>query len=79
MAHLSMYVIYYGATDRPADKYTAREHRVTAGSVVPSLDARDFGHLAGARDYCRAQLAQRVPVRLDRDPQDDAAIVELWV
>lgn len=77
-----MYVVYHGATDRPAGKYTVREHRVFDGRVEAQAEASDFDDIDAAREHC-FQLAVAAgigrPHRLERNLRDDPAIVELWV
>lgn len=74
--HLSLWVIYERPCDYPT-RYVVREWRVSDRGAVPQ---RGIG-LCDTLDEARRILAIGAPGRhrLDRHPDDDPVIVEVWV
>lgn len=71
-ASLKNWVIYERPTDHPVG-FVVREFEVTAGEVKP-LEAQTAPTLEAARELVPAGL-----YRIDRFPQDDPNIVEVWM
>ena len=71
------HTIYSSLKDYPGE-FVCRRHFALAGRVVPESEL--FAR-AASLDDCRKQLLRKAPglVRLDRDPKDDATIVEVWL
>lgn len=71
---LTHYTIYRGASDRPGP-YTVRAWWIGTGSEpTPAAEAADFPTLEAARASIPVGLH-----RLDRHPDDDPVIVEVWI
>jgi hypothetical protein len=71
---LTIWTVYDRPRDFPAHVVVRRRH-ITAGCDRPSTAALLFPTLAEAR----AHLAAKQLIRLDRDPADDPAVVEIWI
>lgn len=69
------YVIYHNALDYPG-KYVLRGHTVTAQGPIP--DPEPIA-VADTLDGARLGLPIEADYRLERDPQDEPQIVELWI
>ena len=71
---LSIWTVY----DRPRDfpeVYVARRHEVSAGASTPTRDVICSADLEIIRD----EMQRRGLVKLARDPDDEAMIVENWL
>jgi hypothetical protein len=75
---LSMYVVYFNPSDFPG-KYVIRRHWVDKGPPRIRHDQEP----AAVEDTLQG-VRKKVPnieyyVRLERDPEDDPSIVEIWI
>jgi hypothetical protein len=70
---LSMWTIYDHPRDYP-QAFVARRFEVSA-EIKATRDVRLFASLAA----CRADMPEMGLTRLDRQPPDDAVIVEVWL
>lgn len=68
----AFFVITHGTTDYGA-KYVVREHRGLTPHLVPLAVVGSLEEARGAIEEKSASL-----VRVDREPWDDAVIVETW-
>lgn len=71
---LTIWVIYYGATNHPPDKWIVRAQTATAGRVLVHDVAAECDTLDEARSAVPGGL-----YRMDRMPGDDTTIVEIWL
>jgi len=69
---LNQYVIYKNPTDHPK-KYVTRKWGIQPGGLEP-LEKVVCNTLKEARDIVPKGL-----VKVDRDPQDDPCIYEVWI
>lgn len=77
MEALATYAIYASPKDFPGE-FVCRRWRAIDGKAVP--DAEPLAR-ASTLEACRASLWHLVPclTRLDRHPNDDPVIVEVWL
>lgn len=71
---MDLWTIYDHPTDYP-DLYVARRWRIGAGVMIAT------GHVLGDTDIekIRQNLYRRGLVRINRSPQDDPKIMEVWL
>lgn len=69
------YVVYFDALDFPG-KYVLRGHTVTGQGPIP--DAEPLA-VTDTLEGARLALPIEADYRLERDPEDEAQIVELWI
>lgn len=77
----TLYVVYFGASDRSLDKYTVRAHELVPLNVDPTgcqaTDiVSDFDSLEEARAWCSDRCSEGL--RVERASTDDPVIVETW-
>lgn len=71
---MSHWIIYHGAKDHPPDAWVVRRWDIYPDSLVPTREVHVCESLEAARD--------RVPPTqclIARSPEDDPAIVEVWI
>ena len=71
---MDLYVIFFNPSDFPG-KYVARRQSVGPGGKI-TKDPRPF--MVGTLELVRAALPPEL-TRLNRDPNDDPCIFEVWV
>lgn len=71
---LTMFVVYDRPRDYPAH-IVVRAWHVSAGKVTPDGEPSLYPNI----DAARAQLEARALQRLERSPDDDPAIKEVWL
>jgi hypothetical protein len=73
---LTLWVIYFGASNHPPGKWVVRAQDVVPGMSEPR--AHEIFHECGSLLEARCKVPDGL-YRMDRDPRDDETIVEVWI
>jgi hypothetical protein len=72
---LTVWVIYYGATNHPRGVWVVRPQDVTNGSTI---QPHAIFHECRSLEEARAKVPEGL-CRMNRHPSDDPVIVETWI
>lgn len=71
--HITVWIISFNPSDFPG-LYVVRPHLVGSGWTIPAQFCATFKNIHDARAYVPKPCTY-----MERDPRDDAVIVESWV